>query len=60
MTMRVKTTVKAGKGGGSPARWTVQTGVKAGSMTPNHNETAVQTRELKVQTGVKAGLVDIA
>jgi hypothetical protein len=58
MTMRVKTTVKAGHtGGGHGAGRTVKTGVKAGVLVPNHNETAVQARELTVKTGVKAGLL---
>jgi hypothetical protein len=33
----------------------VKTTVKAGALTTNHNETAVQAGGLKVQTGVKAG-----
>jgi hypothetical protein len=56
MNMRVKTTVKAGyQTGGSCGRWKVQTGVKAGALTSNHNETAVRARALTVRTGVKAG-----
>jgi hypothetical protein len=56
MTMLVKTTVNAGGAtGGSGAGLTVRTGVKAGAVTSNHNETAVPARALKVQTGVKAG-----
>ncbi len=55
--MRVKTTVKAGHGPGTAAGRTVKTRVKAGAINHNHNETAVQARELKVQTGVKAGSI---
>jgi hypothetical protein len=41
----------------SPGEMTmrVKTTVKAGSLTYNHNETAVRAGGLKVQTGVKAG-----
>jgi hypothetical protein len=58
MNMRVKTTVKAGSGhtgGGRGAGRKVKTGVKAGSLLHNHNETAVQAAGRKVKTGVKAG-----
>jgi hypothetical protein len=41
MTVRVKTTGKAGGGGDS--------------LTSNHNQTAVQAAGLKLETGVKAG-----
>jgi hypothetical protein len=58
MNMRVKTTVRAGScGGGHGAGRKVKTGVKAGSITHNHNETAVRAAALTDQTGVKAGKV---
>jgi hypothetical protein len=35
----------------------VQTGVKAGGLTSNHNETLARgtAKKLKIQTGIKAG-----
>jgi hypothetical protein len=53
--MRVKTTVKSGDGPGTAAGRKVKTGVKAGGIIHNHNETALQAAALKVKTGVKAG-----
>jgi hypothetical protein len=60
MNMRVKTTVKAGSGhtgGGHGAGRKVKTGVKAGAIIHNHNETAVQTARLTVKSGVGVGLL---
>jgi hypothetical protein len=52
LTMKIKTSVKAG---GSSGDIIIGSTVKAGSLPPNHNQTAA--RALKVKTNVKAGYI---